>query len=154
MRLQMFGFAMMAIALLVLALADGLPGGGEDHIWLVLIGFAMFNLFMNMGPNATTYAIPAEIYPSEVRAAGHGFAAGCAKLGAAIGVFLFPILLDDIGTSALLVALAVACAIALAVTRAFRIETSGASLDQLSGGALGDGVRPLDVAPRAAPQEG
>lgn len=50
---------------------------------------ALFNTFMNAGPNATTYAIPAEVFPSEVRAAGHGFAAGCGKLGAALGVFLF-----------------------------------------------------------------
>jgi hypothetical protein len=33
-----------------------------------------------MGPNATTYALPAEVFPSDIRAAGHGFAAGAAKL--------------------------------------------------------------------------
>jgi MFS transporter, putative metabolite transport protein len=37
-----------------------------------------------------------------VRAAGHGFAAAMAKLGAAVGAFLFPILIDDIGTGPLL----------------------------------------------------
>jgi hypothetical protein len=84
-------------------------------------------------------------FPSEVRAAGHGFAAGAAKLGAAIGVFLFPILLDDIGTSALLVAIAGACVVAFAVTLALRIEPRGRSLDELSGDAL------ADLAPRPVP---
>jgi MFS family permease len=132
-RLQIFGFGMMAVALTLLSLADGLPGGGDKHLALVVLGFALFNTFMNAGPNATTYALPAEIFPSEVRAAGHGFAAGCAKLGAALGVFLFPILIDDIGTSALLAILAGACLVGGLVTLLFRIEPAGRSLDELAG---------------------
>lgn len=88
---------------------------------------------MNMGPNATTYALPAEVFPSDIRAAGHGFAAGVAKLGAAIGVFFFPILLDSIGPPALLYGLAVVSVIALIVTWALRIEPAGKSLSQISG---------------------
>jgi predicted MFS family arabinose efflux permease len=101
-----------------------------------VVGFALFNTFMNAGPNATTYALPAEVFPSEVRAAGHGFAAACAKLGAALGVFLFPILLDDIGTSALLFAIAGTSLLAFAVTFALRIEPRGRSLAELSGAEL------------------
>ncbi len=145
-RLQLFGFAMMAIALALLAYAEGLPGGGEDHIALVVIGFAIFNTFMNAGPNATTYALPAEVFPSEVRAAGHGFAAGCAKLGAAIGVFFFPILLNDIGTSALLYIIAGGCLIALIVTKIFGIEPKGRSLNEVSGEAIAE-VAPHPVPP-------
>ena len=88
--LQITGFAVMALSLGILGLAEGLPGGGNAHLGMVFVGFAFFNTFMNAGPNATTYALPAEVFPGDVRAAGHGFAAGCAKLGAALGVFLFP----------------------------------------------------------------
>ncbi len=144
-RLQLTGFAVMAVALATLALAEGLPGGGADHLALVIVGFAVFNTFMNAGPNATTYALPAEVFPSEIRAAGHGFAAACAKLGAALGVFLFPILLDDVGSSALLLTLAGACLLAMAVTAVFRIETAGRTLDELSGGEV------AEVAPRVTP---
>jgi MFS family permease len=143
--LQLFGFAMMAIALVLLAFAEGLGGGGEAHIALVILGFALFNTFMNAGPNATTYALPAEVFPGEVRAAGHGFAAACAKFGAAIGVFLFPILVDDIGTSALLYVIAGGCLIAFAVTVAFRIEPRGRSLEEISGAAV------AQIAPHPAP---
>ena len=132
-RLQVVGFAFMALGLLVLAGASALPGGGNEHLALVFVGFAVFNFWMNAGPNATTYALPAEIFPSEVRAAGHGFAAGAAKLGAALGVFLFPILLDDIGQPALLTVLAVACTAALVVTVVLRVEPAGKSLDEISG---------------------
>ena len=132
-KLQIGGFVLMAVALTLLSIADGLPGGGEKHLALVMLGFALFNTFMNAGPNATTYALPAEIFPSEVRPAGHGFAAGCAKLGAALGVFLFPILIDDIGASALLAILAGVCLLGALVTIAFRMEPLGRSLDELGG---------------------
>lgn len=132
-RLQLIGFALMIIGLIVLGYSSGLPGGGDEHIVLVFIGFAIFNFFMNAGPNATTYALPAEVFPSDVRAAGHGFAAGAAKLGAAIGVFFFPILLDEIGQSALLYSLAGVCAVAFVVTWVLRIEPAGKSLDEISG---------------------
>jgi MFS family permease len=131
--LQLAGFAMMTVALCILGYTVGLPGGGDTHIGLVFAGFIIFNFFMNAGPNATTYALPAEVFPSEVKAAGHGFAAGMAKLGAALGVFFFPILDDDIGTSALLFGVAGICLIALVITYALRIEPKGRSLDEVSG---------------------
>jgi MFS family permease len=137
--LQVGGFAIMALALAILGIAEGLPGGGGAHLALVIVGFALFNTFMNAGPNATTYALPAEVFPSEVRAAGHGFAAGCAKLGAALGVFLFPILQDSIGNSALLYMISGGCLLGLIVTVVFRIEPKGKSLEELSG----DVVAPL-----------
>lgn len=136
-KLQIMGFSLMTVGLVILGVAAALPGGGNDHIALVFFGFAIFNFFMNMGPNATTYALPAEVFPSDVRAAGHGFAAGLAKLGAAIGVFFFPILLDEIGQPALLFALAGVTLLAMLITWIFRIETMGKSLDEISGRQFG-----------------
>lgn len=131
--MQIIGFAMMAVGLTLLAYTSSLPGGGDQNLVLIFIGFALFNFFMNMGPNATTYALPAEVFPSDIRAAGHGFAAGAAKLGAAIGVFFFPILLNEIGQPALLYGLAVVTVIALVITWVLRIEPAGKSLGQISG---------------------
>ena len=144
-KLQVAGFAGMTVALIVLALAEGLPGGGDKHIPMVAIGFALFNLMMNAGPNATTFALPAEVFPQDVRAAGHGFAAACAKLGAAIGVFFFPILLDSIGAEAVLFGVAGCTLVALAVTISFRIEPMGRSLDEVSGAEV------AGISPRVAP---
>lgn len=47
----------------------------------------------NFGPNTTTFVIPGEIYPTEVRATCHGLSAACGKLGAATGAYFFPLLL-------------------------------------------------------------
>lgn len=132
-RLQLIGFAVMTGALCLLGLAERLPGGGDSNLVLVFVAFAFFNTFMNMGPNATTYALPAEIFPTEIRAAGQGFAAAAAKMGAAVGVFLFPVLMSDIGTSALLFITAGACALGFIITYALRIEPRGRSLHDVSG---------------------
>ncbi len=144
-RLQLAGFAGMVAGLAALSLADGLPGGGDDHLALVVAGFAVFNTAMNAGPNATTYALPAEVFPGEVRAAGHGFAAACAKAGAALGVFLFPLLLAGLGASTLLAILAGTSLLALAITWAFRVEPAGRGLAEVSGAGM------AAVAPRPTP---
>ena len=143
--LQITGFAGMTVALCLLAVSELLPGGADSNLALVLVGFALFNTFMNAGPNATTFALPAEVFPSDIRAAGHGFAAACAKLGAAIGVFSFPILMDDIGTAALLFGVAGCTLLGLAITAIFRIEPMGRSLDEVSGQQV------AGVAPRLTP---
>ncbi|HVO53050.1 MAG TPA: MFS transporter [Solirubrobacterales bacterium] len=144
--LQIFGFAGMTVALCLLATIELLSGGGESHLALVAIGFAIFNTCMNAGPNATTYALPAEVFPSEVRAAGHGFAAACAKFGAALGVFFFPILLADIGASALLFGVAGCCLLGLTITAALRIEPKGRTLEDLAGAELSE-LAPHPVPP-------
>jgi MFS family permease len=131
--LQLTGFAGMTIALCLLAVAELLPGGADSNLAIVLVGFALFNTLMNAGPNATTFALPAEVFPSEIRAAGHGFAAASAKMGAAIGVFFFPILMDDIGTAALLFIVAGCTTLGFIITAVFRIEPRGRSLDEVSG---------------------
>jgi hypothetical protein len=89
---------------------------------------------MNVGPNATTFILPAELFSTEVRASGHGFAAGTAELGAALGIFLLPVLRVRIGVPGLLYLLAVVCLLGLAITVLFHVETSGRSLEELDPG--------------------
>jgi MFS family permease len=57
-RLQVTGFLFMAVGLVVLATASILQGPEKTgYLGLVFLGFAIFNYFMNAGPNATTYAL-------------------------------------------------------------------------------------------------
>lgn len=119
-RLQTVGFVAMAIGLFVLAYVSDLPGGGDDNLPLVLIGFAVFNLFMNMGPNATTFAMPAEVFETKVRCAGSGLAAAAGKTGAALGALFFPVFQDDLGLSLTLTIIGFGCLLGAAVTFALR----------------------------------
>lgn len=53
----------------------------------------------NFGPNTTTFVIPGEIYPAEVRATCHGFSAAFGKFGAATGAYFFPLVLGPQGSA-------------------------------------------------------
>ena len=45
--------------------------------------------FFNFGPNATTFIVPAEVFPSRVRGFAHGVSAATGKLGAILSALLF-----------------------------------------------------------------
>jgi len=128
-RLQILGFFGCALGLLIAALSTHFSGGTE--IVMVFVGFMLFNFMTNMGPNAQTYLIAGEVFPTEVRGKGAGFAASFAKIGAVMTAFLFPVLLADIGTEALLFGLVGTSLIGAWVTWQFRIETSGRNLEEL-----------------------
>ncbi len=130
-KLQVMGFAGMSLGLMILTTAVMLPGGGASHVPMVLAGFIIFNLLMNMGPNATTFILPAELFPTDVRASAHGFSAGCAKFGAAVGIFFLPILKASWGVAATIGMMALVSLLGLAVTLAFQFETKGKSLEEL-----------------------
>lgn len=41
------------------------------------------------GPNVTTFVLPAETFPKEIRSTYNGICAACGKIGAVVGVFGF-----------------------------------------------------------------
>ena len=96
--------------------------------------FALFALsfyFINLGPNTTTFVIPAEIYPTERRSTGHGISAAAGKLGAAISVFYFPLLKSILGLSYLFLVLSLISLAGIAFTLLLP-ETKGVSLEEVS----------------------
>lgn len=56
--------------------------------WLVIIYFGS-SFFGQCGPNCTTFLIPAEIFPTEMRTTCHGMSASAGKLGALIASIMF-----------------------------------------------------------------
>src|SRR5689334_6094394 len=77
-------------------------------LFLILYGFTF--LFSNFGPNATTYVIPGELFPTAVRATCTGISAASGKIGALIGAAMLPSLMDRTGPAT---TLGVCAAIAL-----------------------------------------
>ena len=128
--LQMVGFLGMALGLLMVASSSLMAAASAGQMGMIFGGFMVFNMFMNMGPNATTYLLSGETFPTSIRATGAGFAASMAKFGAVLGTFFFPILKAQIGIPTLLILLAVASALAASVTYGFRVDTR-ASLDSV-----------------------
>uniref|UniRef100_A0A7S3H6B0 Major facilitator superfamily (MFS) profile domain-containing protein n=1 Tax=Spumella elongata TaxID=89044 RepID=A0A7S3H6B0_9STRA len=76
------------------------PTGSMYRKYLFLLIYALTFLFSNFGPNTTSFVIPGEIFPAEVRATCHGISAASGKLGAATGAFFFPHLLGPDGATA------------------------------------------------------
>ena len=128
-RLQIFGFLGCAVGLAIASFSIGAPGNMQ--LVYIFTGVMLFNFMTNLGPNAQTYLLAGEVFPTEVRGMGAGFAAMVAKVGAVGTTFGFPLLLASIGTTALLWALVVCSVLGAVVTWIYRIETTGVNLDQI-----------------------
>jgi MFS transporter, putative metabolite transport protein len=137
-RLQIIGFIGCAVGLLIASFSVGLTGSLQ--VVLIFVGFMLFQFMTNLGPNAQTYLLAGEVFPTAIRGAGAGFAAAFAKIGAVATAFLFPILLDAIGTRMLLYGLIVSSLLGAVVTWLYRIETAGVNLDQIGEMAAGGKV--------------
>lgn len=82
--LQQIGFVITGtLFLLCGCLSDRL-----SSTWLVIAYFGS-SFFGQCGPNCTTFLIPAEIFPTEMRTMCHGISASAGKLGALIASILF-----------------------------------------------------------------
>jgi nitrate/nitrite transporter NarK len=108
-----------------------IDASGPMKIDLIMGGVMLFNFMTNLGPNAQTYLLAGEVFPTEVRGMGAGFAAMIGKVGAVATTYGFPLLLASIGTRSLLYILVVASLSGSVVTWLFRIETTGVNLDKI-----------------------
>ncbi|KAH8428471.1 phosphate transporter [Aspergillus melleus] len=76
--LQKFGFLALAAHFIALGtMFITVHKEGPVAVALYIIGQALFNF----GPNATTYILPSELFPTRYRATAHGISAGAGKLG-------------------------------------------------------------------------
>ncbi|MFI3256032.1 MAG: MFS transporter, partial [Psittacicella sp.] len=130
MKLQIVGFIGSGVGLLITSLSTF--AGNEFHIFLIFLGFIIFNFMNNFGPNSQTYIIASEVFPTKLRARGAGLAATCGKIGALLGTFLFPILILKLGVSGLLFLLCGVSIFGAIVTYLFRYETANKNLENIN----------------------
>ena len=128
-RLQLIGFAMMALSFAVIGLVPGLTTAVLP--FLLVYGVSYF--FTEFGPNMTTFVLPSEVFPVTMRATGHGISAGVGKLGAFTGVFLFPLLASSLGLRGTLLLTAAISGCGLLLTLVLP-EPAGRSLEEVSSG--------------------
>ena len=127
--LQAVGFIGCAVGLVIATLS--IDASGPMQLYLIMAGVMFFNFMTNVGPNAQTYLLAGEVFPTEVRGMGAGFAAMIGKVGAVATTFGFPILLASLGTRTLLYTLAATSVLGAVVTWVYRIETTGVNLDRI-----------------------
>ncbi len=128
-KLQLLGFGFMVVAYAAIA---SIPGIISNILALFVVYGSTF-FFINMGPNTTTFVVPVEVFPTQIRTTGHGIAASAGKVGASISAFLFPFALHTIKLSGVFTWLAIMAVLGLLVTAILIPEGQERRLEDISG---------------------
>lgn len=118
-------FLVCGLALLVLGVLAHMPAP------LVALLFIIFSIF-SAGSSVLQWVYPNELFPTEVRATGVGFATAMSRIGASIGTFLLPVMLAAWGITPSMLIFAGVCGLGLVISLAWAPETKGMSLLETS----------------------
>ncbi|KAM7189713.1 putative inorganic phosphate transporter PHO [Naviculisporaceae sp. PSN 640] len=78
--IQFMGFGILTVLFVVMGFAYAkIPPNG------LLAIFVLAQFFFNFGPNATTFIVPGEVFPTRYRSTSHGISAAMGKIGSIIG---------------------------------------------------------------------
>ncbi|KAM1018404.1 hypothetical protein ACFX15_039296 [Malus domestica] len=86
--IQLMGFFFMTVFMFALAIPYHHWTLKPNRIGFVVL-YSLTFFFSNFGPNATTFVVPAEIFPARLRSTCHGISAAAGKAGAIVGAFGF-----------------------------------------------------------------
>lgn len=128
-RLQVIGFAQMAGGLFLFAV--GIAIGSAVAVYT---GAAIYAFGTGMGPAVTAMALSVEIFPTELRASVGGLATAFSRLGAAVSAVVFPTLDASLGLAPVLIVMGGIALLGAVVTRAYRLEPAGRTLESMENG--------------------
>jgi len=97
--------------------------------WVVLVCFLVFSCFNAMCATLTG-VFPAEIFPTEIRGIGTGFAAAVSRIGAALGTFMLPWAIATFGAAPAVLVAAGVCALGAYITQKLAPEMTGRNLSE------------------------
>lgn len=109
----------------------GLWAGAPQVVVLVL--FFAFSFF-NGGYATLTSIYASELFPTEIRGIGIGFAAAVSRVGAGLGTFLLPWSMANLGTSVSMLVAAGIAALGAGLSQWLAPETKGKSLTEVATG--------------------
>jgi len=128
--IQIQGFALMMITYGVLGLFMTTLKQ-QPAVLMVIYGLTYF--FSNFGPNSTTFILPSESFPFEIRSSLNGFCAAMGKAGATLGAACFKPIVNAGGTETAFLLCAL-CAVFGVLLTSFCIE------DRRGRGMVGDSI--------------
>ncbi|MFA7655180.1 MFS transporter [Acidithiobacillus thiooxidans] len=128
---QNIGFALDVLFLGTLGLVALVA---QPPLWLLAITLFGYTFFNNFGPGSTTWFLPVELFPTDLRASAHGLATACSRVAAATSVFLLPSVHAAVGDGWLMLILAFTALIGLIVTMILgrNLEPGNRSLEEIS----------------------
>lgn len=155
--IQLVGFFMMTVFMFIMGLKyDYLKN--RDHKWIFAALYGLTFFFANFGPNSTTFVLPAELFPTRVRATCHAISAASGKAGALISAFFVQgYTLDGENKKIQRAMYFLAFTNMLGFFCTFLVtETKGRSLEEISGedGGMDEihGTQMTNRAPRSRPE--
>lgn len=87
-KMQMIGFAMDFILFIIPAFKFKYFTS-KEHIVGFQTMYFLSSFFNQFGPNAVTFLVAAEVYPTPIRATAHGLSAATGKLGALLAAVMY-----------------------------------------------------------------
>lgn len=132
--IQIIGFIALTILLLVLGFAYHQIKNYSIALFIVI--FTLMQFFQNFGPNATTFIIPGEVFPTRYRSTAHGISAAAGKLGAIVSQVGFFQLKDIGGKNHAIPVILIIFGCFMFIGFLFTLllpETKGKSLEELAG---------------------
>jgi MFS transporter, putative metabolite transport protein len=109
----------------------GLWAGAPPFV--VLACFLVFSFF-NAMYNTLTGIYPGEVFPTEIRGIGTGFATAFSRVGAGLATFLLPLSIANLGAGPTMLIAAGVAAVGAGVSQWLAPETKGMSLSATSAG--------------------
>lgn len=110
-RLGLVGYAIVLVCLVWMGLI-GVQGGQDSSLLPVfLVAFLLAGSSFGPGPLSKTLA--AVVYPTEIRGIGTGWSETMGRVGSAIGLFFFPVVLAAIGIKSTMLVIAICPIIAI-----------------------------------------
>jgi len=117
----------ITVILAILGIWANAPGA-------VVLGLFLAFSFFNAGCGTLTCIYPGEVFPTEIRGIGTGFAAAFSRIGAGLGTFLMPWSMSNLGPSATILIAAGVAAVGAGVSQWLAPETKGKSLSETASG--------------------
>ncbi len=118
--LLIVGFAGIALSMFLASVSD--------NIFISLGILLLFALSAGFGPGIIEFVMPPELFPTNVRSSGAGFANTMSRLGAVVGVVIQPVLRQSYGIHSVFLIYGAVALCGLLVTYLLAPETNGISL--------------------------
>mmetsp|Transcript_28299 Transcript_28299/g.62689 ORF Transcript_28299/g.62689 Transcript_28299/m.62689 type:complete len:564 (-) Transcript_28299:536-2227(-) len=133
--LQVGGFLFISACFVLLAvLFKPLSHGPLKNKKVLFAVYCLLLFSLTYGPNLTTFILPAQMYPREVRATFNGISAACGKLGAFTGVYVFGPLAETTSYATVMVVCAALCVVGALISEVcivpLKADDSDDSLDE------------------------
>lgn len=114
---QVYGFIFQGVCFFMLSvcffpLMDSSPG-------TLLFLYCLLLFSLNSGPSMTTFVLPAETFPREIRATFNGISAASGKAGAAVGAYMFGPMASATTYPTVMVVCGVLCVIGAVISQVY-----------------------------------